>query len=265
MAMDMPRPDPQLRPPVNSVVQAIAILRHLGALSEPQGVTAIARALGLNPSSCFNVLKTLLREDLVSFDAVSKRYALGLGTIDLARLALGRDAVVRAAHLPMATLAGQFDAAVGLWRLTEGERLVLVALAESAEAMRIHMVVGQRQPAAAGATGRAVLARRALDDAAIAAVHAGIRWKSAPDPQEFIAQVRAAAVKGWAIDNGQINHGISTVAAAIVDTGGAPRFVLSASMFSGRENAEGMDAIGAAMRQAADAIAQSAYAMEMAT
>jgi len=55
------------------------------------------------------------------------------------------------------------------------------------------------------------------------------------------------------------------VAAAIVDTGGAPRFVLSASMFSGRENAEGMDAIGAAMRQAADAIAQSAYAMEMAT
>ena len=48
---------------VGSVVQALAILRHLSEASKPLGVTAVARALGISPSSCFNLLKTLVAED----------------------------------------------------------------------------------------------------------------------------------------------------------------------------------------------------------
>src|SRR5215203_5777 len=94
---------------VGSVVQAVTILRHLGALAEGAGVTAIARATGIGPSSCFNVLRTLLAEDLVNFDPATKYYTLGLGTIDLARLALGRDALVSAAQALMVRLAERHD------------------------------------------------------------------------------------------------------------------------------------------------------------
>lgn len=252
--------DPSLtRQPVGSVVQAIAILRHLGSLSRGEGVTAIARAVQIGPSSCFNVLKTLVGEDLVTFDDDDKTYTLGLGTIDIARRALGRDAIVQAAEAAMRALAMRHDAAVALWRLAPRERLVLVALSESDAATRIHMVVGQRQPAAAGATGRAVIAARGPDDAAIIAAHADLRWQNAPKPAEYLAQVRAAQAAGWALDIDQINRGISTVAAVIADAEGMPRFVLSASMFTGRDSVDALATVGAETRAAAIAVGQAVY------
>lgn len=247
------------RPPVGSVVQAVAILRHLGSLADGAGVTAIARATGIGPSSCFNVLRTLVGEDLVTFDPVSKRYRLGLGTVDLARLALGRDALVIAAREPMAGMAEEHDAAVGLWRLSGRERLTLVALAESDAATRIHMVVGQRQPAVAGAAGRAVLAGREMSDTAILDAYDGVRWRDAPGPDLFLRQVRDAQKRGWAEDIGNINHGISTVASAIRDVDGAVRFVLSLSIFSGRESPEGLAAIGAELYAVTRTLAASVY------
>lgn len=255
--MDSPSAAPASRPPVNSVVQAIAVLRHLGRSQEPLGVTAIARHLGLSPSSCFNVLRTLVQEDLVTFDPGSKRYALGLGTMDLARMAVGRDAVVRAAQAPMARLAEVHDAAVGLWRLAAKDRLILASLAESAAATRIHMVVGQRQPAAAGATGRAMLAWRRLEDDAVRSAYHSLRWQNSPGEEAFLRQVRQAEAKGWATDVGQINHGISTVAAVIADGEAEPRFVLSASTFTGQVTKAGLDRIGAAVRELTAELAQS--------
>src|SRR3546814_3311432 len=64
----------QPRTVVGAVVNAAAILRHLGASEEPQGVTAIAQALSLSASSCFNILRTLAAEDLVEFDSRRKLY-----------------------------------------------------------------------------------------------------------------------------------------------------------------------------------------------
>src|SRR3546814_2052282 len=74
----------QPRTVVGAVVNAAAILRHLGASEEPQGVTAIAQALSLSASSCFNILRTLAAEDLVEFDSRRKLYSLGLGLYDIA-------------------------------------------------------------------------------------------------------------------------------------------------------------------------------------
>lgn len=250
------------RPPIGSVKQAIAVLRYLGSIEGGQGVTTIARALGIGPSSCFNVLRTLVSEDLVAFDPVAKTYRLGLGMLSLAGVALGRDAVARAAAMPMERLSTQHDAAVGLWRLTAGERLTLVALAESASATRIHMAVGQRQPAAAGATGRAVLAARDPADSAVDRAFAGVRWQNAPTLAEFRAQVREAQQRGFARDIGQLNHGISTVAAAICDAAGEPRFALSASTFTGRHDGAALDAIGAELHALARRIEQAVFGRE---
>lgn len=252
-------PGVDARGPVGSIVQAVAVLRHLGAAERGQGVTAIARQLGISPSSCFNVLKTLVAEDLVSFDPAAKTYALGLGAADLARVALGRDAVLKAARDPMGDLAERFDAAVGLWRVTARERLILVALSESEAATRIHLVIGQRQPATAGATGRAVLAARGVDDATIAAAFALVRWQQAPGERDFVRQVNEARRRGWALDSDQINRGITTVASAICDVPTSPRFCLTASMFTGRDTPAELRVIGEAVRDVAAKVAQTAY------
>lgn len=242
--------------PVPSVSQAMAILRLLGRSGEAMGVTAIARAAGLSPSSAFNLVRTLVAEGLVDFDAVTKSYRIGIGSIDFARMALRGDTMVAALRPLMERLAERHDAAIGLWRAADSGRLMLLALAESEAATRIHMAVGQRQPTGAGSTGRALLAARAADDAALRAAHAGVRWPSALDADSYVSQVHEAARLGYAVDDQWLNPGIVTVAAVVPEPGAPPRYCLSASLFAGRHDAQGVAAIGRDIAAEAQAAGQ---------
>ena len=237
------------RPPtkVPSVSHSIAILRLLGKSGDAMGVTAIARALDLSPSSSFNLVKTLVAEGLVDFDEATKAYRIGLGSIDFARMALRGDTMLAAMRPVMERLAERHDAAIGLWRAADSGRLLLLALAESEAATRIHMAVGQRQPTGAGSTGRALLAARGADDAALRAAHAGVRWPLALDADSYVSQVRDAARLGYAIDDQWLNPGIVSVAAVVPEADAMPRYCLSASLFAGRHDAPALAAIGSDM------------------
>ena len=84
------RPDRALAKAVEAsrapaISRAAAVLRLLGRSDTPLGVHAIARELGLVPSTCLNVLRALVAEELVSFDPDTKRYALEAGVLTLAR------------------------------------------------------------------------------------------------------------------------------------------------------------------------------------
>ena len=68
---------------VKPVANAIRILRHLSQSGAPERSVDIARRLSINPSTCFNILRTLFMEDVIDFNPMSKRYSAGLG---LARL-----------------------------------------------------------------------------------------------------------------------------------------------------------------------------------
>src|SRR3546814_12376802 len=68
-----------------AISRAAAVLRLHGKRGTPMGVQAIARELGLVPSTCLYVLRALVAEELVSFDPDTKRYALDAGVLTLAR------------------------------------------------------------------------------------------------------------------------------------------------------------------------------------
>src|ERR1700755_1070212 len=74
-----------------AISRAAAVLRVLGKSDSPLGVQAIARQLGLVPSTCLHVLRALVAEEFVSFDLDTKRYALEAGVLTLARHWLRRD------------------------------------------------------------------------------------------------------------------------------------------------------------------------------
>ncbi|MDQ2700540.1 MAG: IclR family transcriptional regulator [Actinomycetota bacterium] len=68
-------------PAVRHTIAILDYLRDRG--NEPASMTEIAHALAMNPSTCFNILKTLEGGDLLHFDADTKRYELGTGLSDL--------------------------------------------------------------------------------------------------------------------------------------------------------------------------------------
>src|SRR5215470_1942314 len=74
-----------------AISRAAAVLRLLGKSDAPLGVHAIARELGLVPSTCLHVLRALVAEEFVSFDPDTKRYSLEAGVLTLARHWLRRN------------------------------------------------------------------------------------------------------------------------------------------------------------------------------
>src|SRR4051812_30384660 len=76
---------PENKKPVGAVLAVVKVLRFLSDNPEPIGASHLAKNVGLYPSTCFNILRTLAQDDLISFDPATKMYALGLGVIDFAR------------------------------------------------------------------------------------------------------------------------------------------------------------------------------------
>ncbi len=247
------------QPMVPSVSHAMSILRMLGRAQEPPGVCAIARDLGLSPSSCFNLVKTLVHEDLVEFNSITKRYSLGLGLTEFARTAGRRSDVVKAAEPLMDALSERHDVTCGLWRLTRGQRLVLVAISESSATTRIHMAIGQRQPRYAGAAGRTVAAAIGASNSELAKELAKIRWQKPMSVELYADDVDMTNARGWALDEGCYISGVTSVGAAVCNEDREPRFCITASMFTGRHNGQAIEQVGSDVRAAAGRLAGALY------
>jgi len=234
---------------VKSVAGAAAILRHLADLSGPAGVNAIARNIGLSPSSCFNILKTLAAESLVTFDDATKGYTLGPALVRLAQRALAFQGVVPTIR-PLLDQFARRGLATAIWEVTGGTRLILSAFIESDAATRIHMTVGQRLPVLAGAMGRCIAASGRLSHEEIERLFAEVRWERRPAFETYLKQVELAAKQGWAMDEGCFMRGITTIAAPVSD-GQDVRICISNSMFSGKTSPAQLQDLGAASAHAA--------------
>ena len=227
---------------VGSVVNAVAILRHLSR-GQRYGVNVIARALSISPSTCFNILKTLVNEEFVDFDTGSKTYSLGTEPAHI----FGRDSPSSGwrdwVADGLAAITGEFAVTAGLWRVID-DRVVLTQVFESPHETRIHLVGGQRLPVHVGAMGRCFAAVEDLSIESVGQRVTNVRWAEQPDLQTFWNDMKLVRTRGWAIDEGQYLKGVTTIAAPVVGSGGRVRFCLTATMFTGQHLPETHKAIG---------------------
>src|SRR5690606_8616565 len=115
---------------VGALAAGLKVLRYLSQATSPVGVTRIARDLNLNPSTCYNLLKTLVQEGLVNFDEESKTYTVALGLVELAKGVLEEASYVRLIHPVLEEVARRHNVTATLWQRTRNERVVLVARAD---------------------------------------------------------------------------------------------------------------------------------------
>jgi len=244
---------------VNSVVQAISILRTVANASAPLGVTAIARACDISPSSTFNICKTLCAERFLEFDESTKRYWLGFGAIDLAGLAGRDDRILSQARPLLQSVANTHSVTAALWRLTNDERLALIGVAESPAMMRIQMTVGQRIPSLSGAMGRCFPYCQNLTDGKVAARLKEVRWHRKPDLDQLMTEIEETRTRGWAVDEGAFIGGVTTIASPVVDRNARVHFFIACSTFTGQIIEEQVEAIGAAASQTARKLAEQIF------
>ncbi|WP_338467087.1 helix-turn-helix domain-containing protein [Novosphingobium sp. ZN18A2] len=250
--------------PVRSVSQALAILRLLAARGDAMTLSDIARETGLSPSSCLNLLRTLVSEGLLLRGGEGRRYRLAADWAASGVLRGAAQRFVASVRPALARMAEGEDAAIGLWQVVAGERIALVALAESGAATRIHMAEGQRQPLGGGATGRALAAADSVDEAELARRFAAVRWQRALAFAAYAAQVRDTAKAGYAIDDSYGHAGVLSLGAVVPGMPEGQRFCLSASIFSGGRDKRAIAELGARLVTLAKAIGSDKSADETA-
>jgi DNA-binding IclR family transcriptional regulator len=244
---------------VKPVSNAIRILRHLSQMGMPERSVDIARRLSINPSTCFNILRTLVMEDVVDFNPMSKRYSVGLGLARLVEQLVTQGQRVQLAKPLLQNLAARLRVTVTLWRRMESDRIVIVSSAASPTDVRIDMAEGQRLPMLMGASGRLFATQVDLDDPKVQAGYESIRWAQPLPFATYREEVLQAAERGWALDDGYFSVGILAVAAPVYSPSGSIDFTVSAVMFRGQRDEDGIKEMGVALIDFCSELAEVLY------
>lgn len=239
-------------PPPEKLVGALSsglkVLRYLSSASSPLGVTRIAKDLNLNASTCFNLLKTLVHERLITFDESTKTYSIGLGLVELAKGSLSKASYVRQMRPHLLELAERHNITTTLWQRTQGDRVVMVDLAESDSPLRIHMSIGQRLPMYIAALGRCMAAYSDLSPTELRSKISQLRWEDGPSFETFMREVDDVRSLGYAIDHGNYVKGVVTISAPILDSHLQPVMAVSAVGFPTQFSESGLRTLGEDLR-----------------
>jgi DNA-binding IclR family transcriptional regulator len=233
---------------VKPVASAIQILRHLTQTGAPERATDIARHLAINPSTCFNILRTLVAEDVVDFDALSKTYSAGLGLARLVEQLVTQGQRLQLAAPLMHELAAEFGVTVTLWRRLGTDRIVLVCSESSPTDLHIGMPAGQRLPILMGASGRLFAAKLGLTDEQLRAGFDSLRWARPISFDAYLREVNRAQRRGWASDEGYFATGVLAIAAPVCNRSGDIAFTVSTVAIRGDRADEKVDALGEGVR-----------------
>ncbi|AMG90643.1 IclR family transcriptional regulator [Bordetella bronchiseptica] len=242
---------------VGALVGGLRVLRYLSAAPAGVGVTRVARDLQLNSSTCYNFLKTLVYEGLVTFDESTKTYSIALGLVELAKGVLEQGAYVRLIHPHLEEIARAHRVTATLWQRTSNERVVLVDRADNDSSVRVHMSVGQRLPMYIAALGRCMAANAGLDREQLEQRFDALRWDDKPPFDEYLAGVEEARKNGYATDAGHYVKGVSTASAAVLDAFGKPVMAISAVGFSAQFTGDALERLGQDLRERAGRITRA--------
>ncbi len=230
-----------------AIARAVAVMRLLGKSARPMGVQAIARELGLVPSTCLYVLRALVSEGLVSFDESSKQYRLDAGILTLARDWLRHNRFSDIVQPAIDEFARDQGLSVLAIQTVGGSHFVVVAASQGGGAFQIAARVGTRFPMLISATGRCIAAFGGLSEDALQKGFAELRWDNPPPFDLWRQQVEDTRAKGYAVDNGHYMAGLTVLATPVRAKDGPPKHALVALGLSGMLRDRPIEELGGAL------------------
>ncbi len=234
---------------VGALISGLQILRYLSTVGTRVRVSRVTSDLGLNQSTCFNLLRTLVHEGMVSFDPASKTYALDLGLVELGKGALEQASYARIVRADLEAIAARYRVTATLWQRSSADRVVLVDSVESTSAIRIHMHIGQRLPMFIAALGRAMASQSGLSRTELKKKFQALRWEQQPTFDQYFKEVETARQDGYAVDNGTYVKGVTTISSAVLDTYGKPIMAISAIGFTAQLTPTQVEDLGQELQQ----------------
>jgi IclR family KDG regulon transcriptional repressor len=202
-----------------SLQKALRILLHLGQNGPELGVTQLAADLNLDKATVHRLLNAMEKFGMIERNAESERYRLGLKLHELGNKAVESRTLQSEAHRFLLEMSRRSHETVSLAVPGAGGILCLDRVNSPHTIITARTNIGAQFPAHCTAVGKAVLAF--LPDKEIDAIllRNGLprftpsTFTRAFDLKENLRQIRQC---GYAIDNQELERGLSGVAAPVL-------------------------------------------------
>ncbi len=219
---------------VQSLDRGLAVIRAFGPGRDELTLSDVARATGLTRATARRFLLTLAELGYVSSDGRSfslRPRVLELGYAYLSTLGF---AEVAAPHMEelVATVHESSSVAV-----LDGDDIVYVVRVPTTRIMTVTIAVGTRFPAYATSMGRVLLAamdRGELDAYLQRARLEPLTRRTVTDPARLRAVLQQVTTQGFAVVDQELEDGLRSAAAPIVDASGAAAAAMNVSVHASR-------------------------------
>lgn len=228
--------DQPLAPSIGAVDRAVDVLMLFGRSLQPSlGVTEIADELGMPKSGVHRVLNTLKRRRLITYDPVTRKYALGQAAVSLSQGYAARHDMQSMASQALSELM-RATGSTAVLAIRRHRSVLFRAQAVPEAELRVELRLGVPQPLHVGAAGKAFLAwlpRHEVDEYIAQARAAGglARFTASTivDADDLRAELAVAAMRGYTMSAGERLIGVSSLAAPVLDHEHSPVSVLMVS------------------------------------
>ena len=234
---------------VGSVARALALLDALG--EGPSGVNALARRIGVNPSSASRLLATLERGGLVEREPGGP-YRLGLHLVALADRVLARLDVRELARPQLRALVEETGETATL-SVADGDQAVTVDFVPGESSVVSMARLGRPSIGHATAAGKVLLAFTAAEPATLDAYTA----RTITDPAALAEELARVREQGWAEAEGEREPDLNALAAPVFGRGGALAAILGLQGPAARLDAARRRAVLPAVQAAAAAVSRA--------
>ncbi|MDQ0190285.1 DNA-binding IclR family transcriptional regulator [Alicyclobacillus cycloheptanicus] len=164
------------------------------------------------------VLTTLEEEGYVRKDEMTHRYRLGLSVLSLGGILMSNLEIYREGQHLLEAFANRFDEAVHL-AVLEGRHTVYVSKIESTHPVKILTHLGRKNPLHCTSSGKVILAYQSEEmiEEVIRLGLARCTRTTITEPETFLNHLQQIRERGYAVSEGELREGISSVAVPVRD------------------------------------------------
>lgn len=244
---------------VQALDRALVILRALASAEAGLSLTEIAEATDQAPATVYRALSTFAAHGIAETPGATQLWFVGPEAFRIGNAFLGRSGLVEQARRVMRELMAETGETANL-AVADGAQVIFLSQVETHHPIRAFFRPGTRGPIHAAGIGKALLAyyppeqvARLIGAAALEAYTA----RTITDRAALEADLATIRARGWALDDEERTPGMRCVAAPIFNEFREAVAGVSISGPTDRVTPDRAEAIGGAVRAAADRVTRA--------
>ncbi len=205
---------------IKSVLRALSLMTAFGIEDRELSVGELARRRGMHKSTASRLLATLETQGFVRQDPKTSRYALGFRLLELASFVVSGLDVRQAARPTLESICRDCEETAALTGF-DGREAITIDMVMIPRSIQYVGWVGRRAPPHCTSLGKALLAWQpaSIVQSILDAPLTRFTERTITDRAVLEAELQLIRVNGYAIGDGEFEHGVIGVAAPVFGRG----------------------------------------------